>query len=51
MKPVARQGDLYSCPIHGTTEIVSGSPSHVEGQPEGNPPEKPGCSKVEFSVS
>ncbi|WP_249978721.1 PAAR domain-containing protein [Vreelandella olivaria] len=35
MKPIARKGDLHRCPIpgHGTTKIVSGSPSLVEGQP------------------
>lgn len=35
MKPVARKGDLHRCTIpgHGTTEIVTGSPSQIEGQP------------------
>ncbi|MGO2240622.1 MAG: PAAR domain-containing protein [Halomonas sp.] len=45
MKPVARQGDLHSCPIqgHGTTEIVTGSPSKVAGQPVARVRDKTGC--------
>ncbi|WP_251048173.1 PAAR domain-containing protein [Halomonas sp. ISL-56] len=45
MKPVARKGDLHRCPIpgHGTTEIVSGSPSQVEGQPVARVSDKTGC--------
>lgn len=45
MKPVARQGDLNRCSIpgHGTTEIVSGSPSLVEGQPVARIGDKTGC--------
>ncbi|MBT2773851.1 PAAR domain-containing protein [Halomonas sp. ISL-60] len=45
MKPVARKGDLHRCPIpgHGTTEIVTGSPSQVEGQPVARVSDKTGC--------
>lgn len=45
MNPVARQGDLHSCPIpgHGTTEIITGSPSQVEGQPVARVGDKAGC--------
>ena len=43
MKPVARKGDLHRCPIpgHGTTEIITGSPSFVEGQPVARVGDKP----------
>lgn len=45
MKPIARKGDLHSCPIqgHGATEIVSGSPSQVEGRPVARVGDKTGC--------
>ncbi|WP_252109565.1 MULTISPECIES: PAAR domain-containing protein [unclassified Halomonas] len=43
MKPVARKGDLHRCPIHGVTEIISGSPSHVEGQPVARVGDKTAC--------
>ncbi|WP_386081151.1 PAAR domain-containing protein [Vreelandella sp. F11] len=45
MKPVAHKGDLHRCPIpgHATTEIVSGSPSQVEGQPVARVGDKTGC--------
>ncbi|MCE8003438.1 MULTISPECIES: PAAR domain-containing protein [Halomonadaceae] len=45
MKPIARKGDLHRCPIpgHGVTEIVSGSPSQVEGQPVARVGDKTGC--------
>ena len=45
MKPVARKGDLHSCPIpgHGVTPIVTGSGSKVEGQPVARVGDKTGC--------
>ncbi|MBS3668241.1 PAAR domain-containing protein [Vreelandella boliviensis] len=45
MKPVARKGDLHRCPIpgHGTTEIITGSLSFVEGQPVARVGDKTGC--------
>ncbi len=45
MKPVVRKGDLHRYPIpgHGTTEIVTGSPSQVEGQPVARVGDKTGC--------
>jgi uncharacterized Zn-binding protein involved in type VI secretion len=45
MKPIARKGDLHRCPIpgYGTTEIITGSSSKVEGQPVARVGDKTGC--------
>ncbi len=44
--PVARKGDLHSCPIpgHGVTAIVTGSPTvEVEGSPVARVGDVAGC--------
>ena len=45
MNPVARKGDLHSCPIpgHGITQIITSSPSQVEGQPVARVGDKTSC--------
>ena len=43
-KPVAREGDKVSCPIHGDTTIDSGSATYlVDGKPTARDGDKTAC--------
>lgn len=51
-KPVARKGDLHSCPEHGVSAIVTGSGKiFIENQPAARVGDRTGCGAVIISGS
>ncbi|MHB9038473.1 MAG: PAAR domain-containing protein [Armatimonadota bacterium] len=51
-KPVARKGDMHSCPMHGVTPIVSGSERLlIEGMPAARVGDSAACGAIITSGS